>query len=87
MRVGKFKNRMAEGKDEITGETIKRGGEKVVDWIWRVCNMAFESGFLPEYWRSSVIVPLYKGKGEKNECKNYRGIIMISVVEKCMRRS
>ena len=26
--------------------------------------MAFESGFVPDDWRSSVIVPLYKGKGE-----------------------
>ena len=36
--------------------------------------MAFESGVVPEDWRSPVIVLLYKGKGERNECKNYRGI-------------
>ena len=36
--------------------------------------MTFESGVVPEDWRSAVIVPLYKGKGERNECKNYRGI-------------
>ena len=24
--------------------------------------------------------PLYKGKGERTECKNYRGIILLSVV-------
>ena len=43
--------------------------------------MAFESGVVPENWRSAVIVPLYKGKGERTECKNYRGI-SLSVVEK-----
>ena len=32
--------------------------------------MAFESGVLLEDWRSTVIVPLYKGKGEGSECKN-----------------
>ena len=42
---------------------IKGGGKRVVDWIWRLCNMAFESGAVPEEWRSAVIVPLYKGKG------------------------
>ena len=36
------------GKDEITGEMIKGGGDRVVDWIWRLCNMAFESGVVPE---------------------------------------
>ena len=29
-----------------------------------------------------MIVPLYKGKGEKTECKNYRSICLLSVVEK-----
>ena len=44
--------------------------------------MAFECGVLPEVWRYSVIVPLYKGKGERTECKNYRGIILLSVIRK-----
>ena len=42
--------------------------------------MAFESGVVPEDWRSAVIVPLYKGKGERTECSNYRGISLLSVV-------
>ena len=29
-----------------------------------------------------MIVPLYKGKGERNECKLYRGIILPSLVGK-----
>ena len=29
--------------------------------------MTFESGVVPEIWRSTVIVPLYKGKGERTE--------------------
>ena len=45
---------------------IKGGGDRVVDWIWRLCNVAFESGVVPTYWRSAMIVPLYKGKGERN---------------------
>ena len=45
-RVGELKNGEATGKDEITGELIKGGGDKVVNWIWRLCNTAFESGDL-----------------------------------------
>ena len=37
---------------------------------------------MPEDWRSAVIVPLYKGKGEMTESKNYRGISLLSVVGK-----
>ena len=50
MRVGKLKN----GKDEITGEMLKGGGDRVVDWIWRLCNIAFESGVGPEDFKSTV---------------------------------
>ena len=44
--------------------------------------MAFEDGLVPGEWRSAVIVPLYKGKGERTECKNYRGISLLSLVGK-----
>ena len=61
-----LKNGKAAGKDENTGEMIKGGGKRVVDWIWRLCNMAFESCVAPGDWRYAVIIPLYKGKAERN---------------------
>ena len=33
VRVGKLKNGKAAGKDEITREMIKGGGERVANWI------------------------------------------------------
>ena len=47
MRVGKLKNGKAAGMDKITGKMIKGEGDRVVDLIWRLCNIAFESGVLP----------------------------------------
>ena len=78
--MGKLKNGKVAGKDEIIGEIIKGRGNRVVDWIWRLCNMAFESDVVPEDWRSAVIFPLYKGKGKRNKC--YKGISLLSVVGK-----
>ena len=46
--MGKLKNGKAAGKGEVRKETIKGGGHRVVDWIWRMCNMAFEGGVVPE---------------------------------------
>ena len=38
----------AAAKDDTTGEIKKKGeGDKVVGWIWSLCNMAFESGVVP----------------------------------------
>jgi hypothetical protein len=81
-RVQKLKNGKSAGIDEITGEMIKNGGERMIDWIWKLCNKAFMEGIVPKDWRRAVIVPLYKGKGEKGNCSNYRGISLLSVVGK-----
>ena len=35
---------------------------------------------MSEDWRSAVIIPLYKGKGERTEYSNYRGFSLLSVV-------
>ena len=48
MRVGKFKNGKVTVQDIITGEIIKGGGDRVVDWIRRLSNMTFESGVVPK---------------------------------------
>ena len=44
--------------------------------------MAFESSDVPEDWRSSGIVPLYKSKGEMTVYKNYKGITLLRVIGK-----
>ena len=63
--MGKLKNGKPIGKDEIKGEMIKGGGERVVDWIWKLCNITFENGLVPKIWRSAVIVQLYKSKRKR----------------------
>ena len=60
---------------------IKGRGERVVDWIWRLCNIAFERGVLEDL-RSAVIVSMYKVNGERTECSNYKGISLLGVVGK-----
>ena len=44
--------------------------------------MDSESGGVLEDQRFALIIPLYKGKGERTECSNYRGISLLSVVGK-----
>ena len=41
---------------------------------------------VPRDWQRAVIVPLYKGKGMREEWKNYRGISLLSIIEKLYGR-
>src|SRR5678815_4291707 len=76
-RVRKLKNGKSAGTDEITGEMIKNRGKMVIDWIWRLCNKAFMEGIVPRDWRRAVIVSLYKGKEDKGNSRNYKGISLL----------
>ena len=51
------------------------GSDRVVDWIWRLYNIAFESHVVSGDWRSPAIVPLYKVKGER---QNVRAIEVLA---------
>jgi len=36
-----------------------------------------KEGCIPEDWKSSVVLPVYKGKEEPVECGSYRGIKLL----------
>jgi len=55
-------------------------------WLLNLCNGIVKEGCIPEDWKSSVVVPIYKGKGDPMQCESYRGIKLLEhamkVVEK-----
>ena len=55
-------------------EVWKLVGDKATVWLQRLFNKMLAGEEMPGEWRESWIVPLYKGKGDVQECKNYRGI-------------
>ena len=64
-RVRKLKNGKLAGIDEISGEMIKHGGERVIDWIWKLCSKAFVACIVSKDWRRAVIVPYIRVRVRK----------------------
>ena len=48
--------------------------------------MLGEGGGVPKDWQEACVVPVYKGRGNKNECGSYRGISMMSIMGKLYGR-
>ena len=48
-------------------------GNKGVKFLVNFFNRLLRGEKMPDEWRKSVLVPLYKGKGDIKECGNYRG--------------
>ena len=65
--------------DGIACEMLKAGGATVIDWFTRVANVCMTERKVPRDCQRAVIVSLYKGKGVIEECKNYRGISLLSI--------
>ena len=80
--IGSLKSGKAAGVDGITAEMLKYGGESVVEWMHRICQLAWEEERVPGDWTEAVIIPIYKGKGDRNECGSYRGISLLSIAGK-----
>ncbi len=84
--IRKLKLGKAPGSDGITAEMLKYGREIVVDWMLWLCNLAWKQSKVPEDWRKAIIVPIYKGKGKREECSSHRGISLLSVPGKIYGR-
>ena len=52
-----------------------------------LCNGIVKEGCIPEDWKSSVILPIYKGKGDPTECGSYWGLNCWNMVSKCWKGS
>ncbi|KAK3570787.1 hypothetical protein QTP86_025428 [Hemibagrus guttatus] len=74
----RMKSGKAVGPDNILVEVWKCLGEAAVEFLTSLFNRVLESERMPEEWRRSVLVPIFKNKGDVQSCSNYRGIKLMS---------
>jgi len=54
------------------------GGYHTAQWLTKIFQSVWQTGQMPLDWKKGIILPLYKGKCSRRECKNYRGITLLS---------
>ena len=54
--------------------------------VHAVLCSAWNTGIIPTDWRRGLGVPLWKGKGDRQDCNNYRGVTLLSVPSKVFAR-
>ncbi|KAK3506251.1 hypothetical protein QTP70_033602, partial [Hemibagrus guttatus] len=82
----RMKSGKAVGPDDIPVEVWKCLGEAAVEFLASLFNRILESEKMPEEWRRSVLVPIFKNKGDVQSCSNYRGIKLMSHAMKVWER-
>ena len=81
MKTGK-----APGPDNLPVEAWKALGSEGVDILWNLMHRIFDEEKVPEIWKQSILIPIFKEKGDIQECQNYRGIKLMSHTLKLFER-
>ena len=53
---------------------LKAAGEEGIELTRDLVEEVFSTGVIPKDWEESIILSLYKGKGEALDRGNYRGL-------------
>ena len=61
-------------------------GEEGISWLTKLFNVVLKSKKMPDAWRKSILIPIYKNKGDIQNCANYRGIKLMSHTMKLWER-
>ena len=82
LAIGKLKNHKSPGIDQFPAELIKAGGRTICCAIHELFISIWNKEELPEEWKESIIVPIYKG--DKTDCNNCRGISLLPTTYKIL---
>jgi hypothetical protein len=79
--IDKLKRHKSPDIDQITAEFIKNRGITIHSEIHKLINSICNKQKLPEEWKDSNILHIKK-KGDKTDCSNDRGILLLSTTYK-----
>jgi hypothetical protein len=59
-----MKGGKAMGPDGISIEVWRSFGDVAIVWITKLFNLIFRSNKMPDEWRRSILIPIFKNKGD-----------------------
>jgi len=81
-----LKNNKASGADGLPPELFKAGGDTLAKALLHVLLSCWDAGQIPSNLKDANIITLYKNKGDRSDCNNYRGISLLSLAGKILAR-
>ena len=75
----------AVGPDGIPVEAWRTLDDEGIDMLWLITKKIMDSERIPEKWRESILIPIFKAK-DVQSCENYRGIKLMSHTLKIFQR-
>ena len=86
MAIDSLASGKAPGNDGIPPDFIKHCKTTLLLSLHEVLCQCWQEGAVPRDTSDSKSITLCKNKGERNDCNNYRGISLLSIVGKVFAR-
>ena len=84
--IQSMKSRKVTGTSEVSVEMIVASGEIGVKVMMELCQRVLDGGGMPDERKTTVIVPIFKGKGDVMSCGSYRGVKLLEHAMKIVER-
>jgi hypothetical protein len=72
--------------DGIPIEVWRSVGDVAIVWLTKLFNLIFQLNKMSDEWRWSILVPIFKIKGDVQSCTNYQRIKLMSHTMKLWER-
>ena len=85
-----MKTGRAAGLSEVNIEMINASGQVGVEVMTELCQKVLDGAGMPDEWKTSVMLPIFKRKGDIRSCASYRGVKLLEhgmkVVERVLEK-
>jgi hypothetical protein len=74
------------GTSGINSKVLKLMPDAMVPIYTKLFNYCIVTKSIPDDWKSAIVTPLFKNKGESTDLNNYRGISVLSPISKIFEK-
>ena len=76
----------ASGPDCIPVVVLKNCEPELSYILADLFNKCLKESCFPDFWKVSLVVPVFKNVGERSTVKNYRPVSLLSVVSRAFQK-
>ncbi len=81
-----MKPKISTGHDNMSNYILKIIKYEICKPITHIINHAIQNDSFPQKWKIAKVIPLYKGKGSKEDLSNYRPISLLPTFSKIIEK-